>query len=71
MTLDDALVSAAVQLAVEQHPGMTFDELVVATRRHFDPAGPEVGAAEIDKAARELGLEHCEPGAYVYRRAAT
>lgn len=71
MTIDEAVVLVAVQIATEQRPGMTFDDLVVATRARFDPEGPEVGAAEIDKAARELGLEHGEPGAYRYQRRET
>jgi len=58
ITLDAALIRA-----VSAHPGLAFAGLLDAVRA----AGLDVGATEIDTAARALGLEHGEPGAYRYR----
>lgn len=53
-------LDAALLRAVSAHPDLTFAGLLDAVRL-------DVGATEIDAAARALGLEHGEPGAYRYR----
>lgn len=57
-TLDTALLRA-----VSAHPGLTFVGLLDDVRS----SDLDVSATEIDAAARALGLEHGEPGAYRYR----
>lgn len=58
----DGELTIALLRAVSAHPGLTFAGLLDAVRA----AGLDVGATEIDAAARALWLEHGEPGAYRY-----